>query len=60
MSKISFPSTPAVHFLRELGVPEHAVVKTLVMETDAKRPVIILMHGDRQVSAQALARAIDG
>jgi len=41
---------------RELGVPEHAVIKTLVMEDDAKRPCIVLMHGDREVSTKALAR----
>ncbi|HEU4382552.1 MAG TPA: Cys-tRNA(Pro) deacylase [Anaeromyxobacteraceae bacterium] len=41
---------------RELGVDEHAVVKTLVMEDDSKRPVVVLMHGDREVSAKALAR----
>jgi Cys-tRNA(Pro) deacylase len=40
----------------ELGVDEHAVVKTLVFETEAKKPLIVLMHGDRQVSAKALAR----
>jgi Cys-tRNA(Pro) deacylase len=40
----------------ELGVPEHQVVKTLVFETDAKKPLIVLMHGDRQVSAKNLAR----
>lgn len=43
---------------RELGVPEHSVVKTLVMEDDRKRPLIVLMHGDREVSTKALARAI--
>ena len=43
---------------RELGVPEHAVVKTLVMEDDAKRPLVVLMHGDREVSTKALARLI--
>ena len=42
----------------ELGVDEHAVVKTLVMETDARKPLIILMHGDREVSTKELARAI--
>jgi Cys-tRNA(Pro) deacylase len=42
----------------ELGVDEHAVIKTLVMEDEAKRPLIVLMHGDRQVSTKALARAI--
>ena len=41
---------------RELGVPEHAVIKTLVMEDDAKRPLVVLMHGDREVSTKALAR----
>jgi Cys-tRNA(Pro) deacylase len=43
---------------RELGVPEHAVVKTLVMEDDAKQPLIVLMHGDREVSTKALARQL--
>jgi Cys-tRNA(Pro) deacylase len=43
---------------RELGVDEHCVVKTLVMEDDRKRPVVVLMHGDRQVSTKELARAI--
>ena len=41
---------------RELGVPEHAVVKTLVMEDDAKKPLVVLMHGDCEVSAKNLAR----
>lgn len=41
---------------RELNVPEHSVVKTLVMEDEAKRPLIVLMHGDCQVSTKALAR----
>ncbi len=43
---------------RELGVPEHAVVKTLVMEDERRRPLIVLMHGDREVSTKALARAV--
>jgi len=43
---------------RELGVDEHCVVKTLVMEDDRKRPLIVLMHGDRQVSTKELARVI--
>ena len=43
---------------RQLGVDEHAVVKTLVMEDDAARPLIVLMHGDRQVSTKQLARQI--
>lgn len=40
----------------ELGVDEHSVVKTLVFETEAKKPLIVLMHGDRQVSTKNLAR----
>ena len=42
----------------QLGVDEHAVVKTLVMQDDKGRPLIVLMHGDRQVSTKKLARAI--
>ena len=41
---------------RALGVDEHAVVKTLVMEDEERRPLIVLMHGDRQVSTKNLAR----
>ena len=41
---------------RELGVDEHAVVKTLIMEDDARRPLVVLMHGNRAVSTKALAR----
>ncbi|MBX3243288.1 MAG: aminoacyl-tRNA deacylase [Acidobacteria bacterium] len=41
---------------RQLGVDEHAVVKTLVFETNEKKPLIVLMHGDREVSAKNLAR----
>ncbi len=41
-----------------LGVSEHDVVKTLVMETEKKQPLVVLMHGDREVSTKALARAI--
>ncbi|WP_186145375.1 Cys-tRNA(Pro) deacylase [Burkholderia gladioli] len=43
---------------RQLGVDEHAVVKTLVMEDDQARPLVILMHGDRTVSTKNLARQI--
>jgi Cys-tRNA(Pro) deacylase len=43
---------------RELGVDEHHVIKTLVFEDDRKQPLIVLMHGDLQVSARSLARAI--
>ena len=43
---------------KQLGVDEHAVVKTLVFETNEKKPLIVLMHGDRLVSAKNLARHI--
>jgi len=43
---------------RQLGVPEHEVVKTLVMQDDKAQPLIVLMHGDRQVSTKNLARDI--
>jgi len=43
---------------RELGVDEHQVVKTLVMEDDRKNPLLILMHGDNQVSTKNLARVL--
>ena len=43
---------------RELGVDEHAVAKTLVMEDETGAPLIVLMHGDREVSTKALARQL--
>lgn len=43
---------------KQLGVDEHAVVKTLVFETNEKKPLIVLMHGDREVSTKNLARHI--
>ena len=43
---------------RQLGVDEHAVVKTLVMQDERAQPLIVLMHGDRQVSTKNLAREI--
>jgi len=43
---------------RELNIDEHAVVKTLVMEDEAGKPLIVLMHGDRKVSTKNLARQI--
>lgn len=76
-------ATPAIHFLRqhgvpfteheyryeerggtavssrELGVDEHVVIKTLVMEDEGKQPLIVLMHGDREVSTKNLARQAD-
>ena len=43
---------------RELGVDEHQVIKTLVMEDEQRKPLIILMHGDREVSTKELARTL--
>ena len=43
---------------KELDVDEHLVIKTLVMEDDQKKPLVILMHGDRQVSTKELARVV--
>jgi Cys-tRNA(Pro) deacylase len=44
------------HSAAELGVPEHVVIKTLVMENESREPVIVLMHGDCEVSTKELAR----
>ena len=41
---------------KQLGVDEHAVIKTLIFETNEKKPLIVLMHGDREVSTKNLAR----
>jgi Cys-tRNA(Pro) deacylase len=41
---------------RELGVDEHAIVKTLVMEDESRAPLLVLMHGDHEVSTKRLAR----
>jgi Cys-tRNA(Pro) deacylase len=43
---------------RELQVDEHAVIKTLIMEDNHRRPLIVLMHGDREVSTKKLARLL--
>jgi Cys-tRNA(Pro) deacylase len=43
---------------RELGVDEHHVVKTLIMQDEAAKPLVVLMHGDRKVSTKDLARQI--
>jgi Cys-tRNA(Pro) deacylase len=45
------------HTAVALGVPEHEVVKTLIMETERGDPVVVLMHGDLKVSTKELARA---
>jgi Cys-tRNA(Pro) deacylase len=44
------------HSSKELGVDEHAIVKTLIFETNEKKPLIVLQHGDFQVSTKNLAR----
>jgi Cys-tRNA(Pro) deacylase len=41
---------------RQLGLDPHAVVKTLIMEDEAARPLVVVMHGDREVSTKNLAR----
>ncbi|HVF55756.1 MAG TPA: Cys-tRNA(Pro) deacylase [Pyrinomonadaceae bacterium] len=46
------------HSAAALGVDEHAVVKTLVMQTEARKALVVLMHGDREVSTKALARTL--
>lgn len=43
---------------RELGVDEHSVIKTLIMQDENKKPLIVLMHGDREVSTKQLAREL--
>jgi Cys-tRNA(Pro) deacylase len=45
-------------FAAQAGVDEHAVVKTLIMEDEAKKPFVVLMHGDREVSTKELARVL--
>ncbi len=47
------------HSAEVLGIDEHSVIKTLVFETEVKKPLIVLMHGDLQVSTKNLARLID-
>ena len=48
----------ALHAAQELNVPEHQVIKTLIMETDAGQPLLILMHAGQQVSTKQLARKL--
>ena len=45
-------------FAAESGVEEHIVIKTLVMEDEAKKPLVVLMHGDREVSTKELVRVL--
>ncbi|UYL07771.1 Cys-tRNA(Pro) deacylase [Bdellovibrio sp. SKB1291214] len=46
------------HSSKEMGVEEHAVIKTLIMEDENKEPLVVLMHGDMQVSTKNLARTL--
>lgn len=46
------------HTATTLGMDEHQVIKTLIFETESADPLVILMHGDRSVSAKGLARAL--
>ena len=43
---------------RELGISEHVVVKTLIMQTEDDKPLVVLMHGDKKVSTKGLARIV--
>ena len=47
------------HSAEQLGVDEHSMVKTLIMENDRREPMIVLMHGDREVSTKNLARQLN-
>ena len=47
------------HSSKELDVDEHSIIKTLIFETNDKKPLIVLMHGDRQVSTKNLARILN-
>jgi len=46
------------HSAEQLGVDEHCMIKTLIMENEAREPMIVLMHGDREVSTKNLARQL--
>jgi Cys-tRNA(Pro) deacylase len=66
MQQISFTCHPYTYeerggtavSARELGVDEFCVIKTLVMEDEEKKPLLVLMHGNRQVSTRELARLL--
>ena len=46
------------HSAAELKVPEHTVIKTIVMQTEDGKPMIVLMHGDREISTKEMARQL--
>ena len=52
------PKSGAMGAAQELGVDGHRVIKTLVMEDETRRPFLVLMHGDKEVSTKALARTL--
>lgn len=52
------PHGGTAHTAETLGVDEHRVIKTLIFEDETRAPLVILMHGDRSVSAKALARQL--
>ncbi len=52
------PRGGTAHSAACLGVDEHQVIKTLIMQDDHERPLVVLMHGDREVSTKALARLL--
>ncbi len=52
------PKGGTAHSAACLGVDEHAVIKTLIMEDEDRKPLVVLMHGDREVSTKALARIV--
>ena len=58
--KIKYPVTQGIRFLRaaKVGYTEHATIKTLIMEDENKSPLMVLIHGDLEVSTKELARII--
>lgn len=50
------PHGGTIQCAQELGVDHHAVIKTIILEDDAKKPFVCLMHGDREISVKNLAR----
>lgn len=54
----SYEQGGTAEFASQLGVDEHAVIKTLILEDDNRKPLVMLMHGDREVATGLLARAI--
>ncbi|OQX31125.1 MAG: aminoacyl-tRNA deacylase [Candidatus Sedimenticola endophacoides] len=65
-ARVAFDSHPysyqerggTAQFAREMGIDEHLVIKTLILEDEGGQPLVMLMHGDQEVSTKALARQI--